>query len=554
MRQWTSYLIVVVLAGGCHHARTSDSSSRVGRGASARGSIREVSVEIRPAEPAMANYGGEVDHELSATEEAMTRILASKERREHRALSRMARTLATTAPDRYNIPPALVDELMAWAGLVHPPPRVIVAEIQRDVHGCAEQPVPACAEVLDTITDQARAAMEPLTAPIFGVAVAPLPSGAARLLIAVLEPAIEVEPLPASMAMGASVELRAKLLGDRSQPRIELVDAAGQWHTVAVSKGPGRRFRAAIECSRPAGPLQVEVLAEGRHGPEVAANFPIYCATKPPTTLRVVLEQIQGDVTPSQIEQANFDYLNEERRQRGLPALVWDEQAAAIAREHSADMARAGFVGHRSPTSGDVTDRFQRAGVEGIVMRENVARGYGPQGIHDSLMRSPGHRINMLAEDVTHVGIGMFVAVPETASPGVPRPVFATQNFFTPPGSDAPEGDLEVALRREVDHRRKQQGLPALQWDSVLAAEAHRHAQAIAAGRKTGLRPAVEARVVELGAKGVDRHQVQTNAYEGLVQFDLWRKPLRGHVGFGVAPTGTGRATKGFVLVVLIAS
>jgi hypothetical protein len=52
----------------------------------------------------------------------------------------------------------------------------------------------------------------------------------------------------------------------------------------------------------------------------------------------------------------------------------------------------------------------------------------------------------------------------------------------------------------------------------------------------------------------VDLHQVQTNAFEGLVQFELWQRPLKGHVGLGVARKGTKKSTNGFVLVVLVAS
>jgi uncharacterized protein YkwD len=64
---------------------------------------------------------------------------------------------------------------------------------------------------------------------------------------------------------------------------------------------------------------------------------------------------------------------------------------------HSEDMLAATSSATIRRARATVEDRFRRAGIVNAVLRENVARGYGPRGIHQSLMMSPGHRINILA-------------------------------------------------------------------------------------------------------------------------------------------------------------
>jgi uncharacterized protein YkwD len=281
----------------------------------------------------------------------------------------------------------------------------------------------------------------------------------------------------------------------------------------------------------------------------VAAIFPIFCGTQPPRSLRVTLEELDPRVSADQVARAIFHYLDEERRMRGLPPLEWDDRAAAVAEEHSLDMVRHGYVGHRSPRTGDVRDRFERARIRGTVVRENVARGYGPKGIHDSLMNSPGHRVNIVAEDVSHVGIGVVIADPETNVPGAPRPVFATQNFFRKPGAGAPSDEqLVPTMHARVDAVRKDARLPPATWDPGLDAIALRVAQAYARGRQPGR---FDAEVFDLGYEAVQTHRVESPDYDALATLDVWNEQSL-HAGVGIVPVGRGDDRR-FLMVVLIA-
>ena len=68
----------------------------------------------------------------------------------------------------------------------------------------------------------------------------------------------------------------------------------------------------------------------------------------------------------------------------------------------------SGFDGeslHVSPTTGDPSNRVDRAGILVAKYGENLAQADTPEDAHDSLMSSPGHRSVMLGASYTHVGI-----------------------------------------------------------------------------------------------------------------------------------------------------
>lgn len=97
---------------------------------------------------------------------------------------------------------------------------------------------------------------------------------------------------------------------------------------------------------------------------------------------------------------------NLHRSSRGLPILAADEKLAAIARLQSDGMARQGFISHEVP-SGDLRSRMQRAGYLHEIARENVANARTVAVAQQALLQSPAHEENILADDVTRIGIGI---------------------------------------------------------------------------------------------------------------------------------------------------
>jgi hypothetical protein len=164
-------------------------------------------------------------------------------------------------------------------------------------------------------------------------------------------------------------------------------------------------------------------------------------------------------------------------------------------------------------------------------------------------MNSPGHRANLIAEDVTHVGIGVVFGEPESTAADAPRPVFLTQNFYAKPGADMPDKPGE-ALRERVDAVRKTGGKAQLGWHAALGKIAQARADAA-----VGMGPAMsdeefKERVFDLGLNSLEQHQVSSGTFEGLLGLELWTE-LDGaaKVGVGVARAGKG---EGLLLVILV--
>jgi len=510
--------------------------------------------DVRLSSAPVERYGATVPHTLTAAEQLLVEGLAGGELRHEPGLSRVARELARTAPDRSTIPAALIDGIMAWAGLVDPSPRLGVLELPAGGAPCGEQLSASCRDALRSLVEATRKGN--LGGPgvrWFGAGAVTLADGSTRVIVAVSERGVQLDPIANQVAQGGRFRLHGRLLGRRSQPSIELVDSEGRWSTMParVSK---QEFTADIACDRGRGAYQVEVLAEGAYGPEVVANFPMYCGVPAPRVLRVEIERVAAGVDAADVTRANFAALNATRARQGLAPLQWDNAAAAVAAAHSEDMLRGNFVGHTSPRTGDVEDRFRRAGIVNAVLRENVARGYGPRGIHQSLMMSPGHRANILAPDVTHVGIGAVIGPPETDSADAPRPVLLTQNFFARIGADLPAEPV-AALRERVDRMRAAGGLPALRWDSALFGPSQALAEGIAAGKKAAAAAAYDQALAKLPYQTVAHHEVLAPSFAALDGMALWKQPrVAGALGLGLAQVTSGEQAGSLVVIVTVAS
>ena len=503
----------------------------------------------RPSTPEVSKYGLKPKHELNASESYLLNGLEGLQVRHDPALSLMTRELSAAAPDRFNMPPALVDGLLAWFGLPDPPPSVVVVEVPGT--DCEATLADQCKPAMDALLDEVRNTIPQGEGVAVGFGAKKLDSGTTRIMVTYLDRGAVLRPVPVAVGVGDAIDLQGRLLGDRRAPRVEVVDAAGQSHDLPAVVGNDGSFRANLKCEHGRGIYQVEVLAEGKFGPEVAANFPLYCGERRPTSVEYELERMSPDATADQVARENFRYLNLARQKRGLPPLDWDAKAAEAARRHSADMVENGFIGHVSPTTGDVAARFERAKVKGAVIRENVARGYGPKGIHQSLMHSPGHRVNMLAEDITRVGIGVVVAPPETDAPGAARPIFLTQNFYRPIGAGVPKDVVGDVVTR-IGEQRQRKGLSALTFDPRLNALAQAESDMIARGKAPDA--GNQEKVFDFGYAAVERHQVTANDHLGLPTVDLWFVPNdpRGY-GVGISRIAKGDKKDYFVMVVYVA-
>jgi uncharacterized protein YkwD len=127
----------------------------------------------------------------------------------------------------------------------------------------------------------------------------------------------------------------------------------------------------------------------------------------------------QTDARLAKLEVEMVAMVNEERARAGLKTLTINSNLASVARAHSAEMRDKDYFAHESPTTGlrEPIDRYQSAlNDRPRVIAENIFRSWGAQRQvtlneikegHTSLMKSPGHRANILYPDVSQIGIGI---------------------------------------------------------------------------------------------------------------------------------------------------
>lgn len=122
-----------------------------------------------------------------------------------------------------------------------------------------------------------------------------------------------------------------------------------------------------------------------------------------------------------------FQRVNRDRAAKGLPPLKYDPRLADVGRSHSHDMRAHKFMEHESPTYGTLDNRLNRAGYLFRNARENLSEAPDVDSSSEGLLHSPKHYANIMATDVTHIGIGIVKG-------GVVQPgnYMFTQVFATP--------------------------------------------------------------------------------------------------------------------------
>lgn len=132
-----------------------------------------------------------------------------------------------------------------------------------------------------------------------------------------------------------------------------------------------------------------------------------FLTIKPKTDERVVLGfQTTDFKVDEQAEVKMVEMVNKERADRGVKTLTLDTKLREIARNYSADMFTRGYFSHYSPEGKSVADRALAAGIDFLVVGENLAYAPDVNLAFKGLMNSEGHRENILSKDYTKIGIG----------------------------------------------------------------------------------------------------------------------------------------------------
>lgn len=106
-------------------------------------------------------------------------------------------------------------------------------------------------------------------------------------------------------------------------------------------------------------------------------------------------------------EKQMLSLVNSERKKAGLSPLKVDMRLIKISRQKSKDMIDKKYFGHTSPTYGTPFEALKKNGISYRFAGENLAGAVKVTSAHKSLMKSPGHRANILNPNYNYVGIGI---------------------------------------------------------------------------------------------------------------------------------------------------
>ena len=144
------------------------------------------------------------------------------------------------------------------------------------------------------------------------------------------------------------------------------------------------------------------------------------------------VHQLPRQRTYEAIAKRIFDHANTFRQQHGLAALKHSHRLTIAAWNHGHRMALTGEWDHVLSDGLDVGERIERARYRFSCCRENIAWSTHSRSVedfawhfHDGWVNSPGHRENLLSDDVTELG----VAVVKSHLDGR---LHAVQNFAAP--------------------------------------------------------------------------------------------------------------------------
>jgi len=260
--------------------------------------------------------------------------------------------------------------------------------------------------------------------------------------------AVSFAPLPDDARPGDRLLFEGQIHAPFHEPQIFVTWPDGQADELEnLALEPGR-FRGWIRLDRGAGEYQIEVLGRNDRGPRVLGLGSLF-AREPgtPTPYAVMLAAARrGELRPvadaqlahtpsagasetsGEAEAHLLELVNRDRQSAGLPELEIDPALTEMARAHSQDMSAHQFFAHVSPRTGRLVERAETAGLRFSRLAENIAVHRSVEEAEAALLRSPGHRKNLLDPGFTRIGIGVVFA----AEPQGERRVYVTQNFMLP--------------------------------------------------------------------------------------------------------------------------
>lgn len=159
-------------------------------------------------------------------------------------------------------------------------------------------------------------------------------------------------------------------------------------------------------------------------------------------------------ITKEQLSKESIIRLtNDARALQGLAALNENDLLDAVAEGRARDLFSKQYFAHVSPTGEQASDIAQRVGYRYKIIAENLASGifFRNQQIIDGWMQSPGHRRNILSDDVKDIGVSVLKGTLKGEDVWISVQVFGLQS---PPVSEVRHSSPSQDLLREIETKK----------------------------------------------------------------------------------------------------
>lgn len=144
-----------------------------------------------------------------------------------------------------------------------------------------------------------------------------------------------------------------------------------------------------------------------------------------------------------------LDLINKSRTEAGLKTIVLDDTINTLAQNHSDDMKANNYFSHYNLSNQTPDDRRLKLAITTPV-GENIAVDVSSEFAHYGLMRSAGHRENILTKDWTRVGLGITLDNDEL--------IFA-EEFSTNPLTTNDLDNFKSQLFQDINQKRQEKSL-----------------------------------------------------------------------------------------------
>jgi uncharacterized protein YkwD len=137
--------------------------------------------------------------------------------------------------------------------------------------------------------------------------------------------------------------------------------------------------------------------------------------------------------------------INEDREKLGISQIAYTSDLNTLAQNHSDDMMNNNYFSHISLDGKSPEDRRLESGIK-MPVGENIVKSVSIAFAHESLMRSPAHRMQIIDENWTEVGLGI--------AKDTEGYLIITEEFSREPISEADLTNIENKLFEDINDFR----------------------------------------------------------------------------------------------------